>query len=151
FGNKVTEKHEGDDQKKIFENLRNKYQPVLSVIQQQSVQLSNLHTENGKLVIIGAAPTQEAANRVWDQVKLFPDASQEILMDIKVLPQARQAAAATMQGVTQSARVYVVKSGDTLSKISKQFYGSPNQYMKIFYANSDKLSDPDRITPGQQL
>jgi LysM repeat protein len=153
FGNKVTEKHEEGQNKQEFDNLRNKYQPVLAVIEQQGIHLSNLHTENGKLVIVGTAPTQEAANRVWDQVKLFQDAQQEVLIDIKVSPQAQQtqAAAASTQGVSQTAKVYTVKPGDTLSKISRQFYGNANEYMRIFYANTDKLSDPDKIFPGQQL
>ncbi|MGI8836725.1 MAG: LysM peptidoglycan-binding domain-containing protein, partial [Pyrinomonadaceae bacterium] len=46
---------------------------------------------------------------------------------------------------------YTVKAGDTLSKISKQQYGDANEYMGIFYANRDKLKDPDKIQVGQQL
>jgi nucleoid-associated protein YgaU len=38
-----------------------------------------------------------------------------------------------------------------LSKISREFYGEANQYMKIFNANRDKLQDPDKIQPGQEL
>ena len=49
------------------------------------------------------------------------------------------------------AQYYTVKSGDTLSKISKQFYGDANQYMKIFEANKPMLSNPDKIYPGQNL
>ena len=49
------------------------------------------------------------------------------------------------------AQYYTVKSGDTLSKISKQFYGNANEYMRIFYANRDKLRDPDKIQVGQEL
>lgn len=49
------------------------------------------------------------------------------------------------------AQYYTVASGDTLSKISKQFYGNPNQYMKIFDANKPMLKDPDKIYPGQKL
>ena len=44
-----------------------------------------------------------------------------------------------------------VKSGDTLSKIAKEAYGDANAYMKIFNANKDQLTDPDRIKPGQVL
>jgi nucleoid-associated protein YgaU len=44
-----------------------------------------------------------------------------------------------------------VQSGDSLSKISKQFYGSANDYMKIFDANRDLLNDPNKINPGQKL
>ena len=42
-------------------------------------------------------------------------------------------------------------SGDTLSKISKQFYGDANKYMKIFEANKPMLKSPDKIYPGQNL
>ena len=44
-----------------------------------------------------------------------------------------------------------VKSGDTLSKISKDVYGDANAYMKIFEANKPMLSNPDKIYPGQML
>lgn len=48
-------------------------------------------------------------------------------------------------------RVYTVQAGDTLSKISKEYYGNSNDYMKIFEANRDTLSDPDEIKVGQEL
>jgi nucleoid-associated protein YgaU len=38
-----------------------------------------------------------------------------------------------------------------LSKISKQFYGNANEYMRIFNANKDKLKNPDNIQVGQEL
>ena len=44
-----------------------------------------------------------------------------------------------------------MKSGDTLSAIAKQNLGDANDYMKIFEANRDQLSDPDKIKPGQVL
>jgi len=46
---------------------------------------------------------------------------------------------------------YEVKSGDTLSKIAKQFYGDPSKYSAIFEANKPMLKDPDEIYPGQTL
>ncbi|MEA2604293.1 MAG: hypothetical protein QOF89_5285 [Acidobacteriota bacterium] len=49
------------------------------------------------------------------------------------------------------AQYYDVKSGDTLSKIAKQFYGDANQYNRIFEANKPMLKDPDQIYPGQKL
>ncbi|MCY7371645.1 MAG: peptidoglycan-binding protein LysM [Polaromonas sp.] len=48
-------------------------------------------------------------------------------------------------------QMYVVVSGDNLSKISKQFYGSPNKYTQIFEANKPMLTHPDKIYPGQVL
>lgn len=48
-------------------------------------------------------------------------------------------------------KFYTVKSGDTLSKISKEFYGDANQYNKIFEANVPLLKDANSIYPGQVL
>lgn len=48
-------------------------------------------------------------------------------------------------------QMYVVVSGDNLSKISKQFYGTPNKYPQIFEANKPMLTHPDKIYPGQVL
>ena len=44
---------------------------------------------------------------------------------------------------------YVVKAGDTLGKIAKQFYGSPSQFPLIVAAN--RISNPDRLQIGQRL
>ena len=38
-----------------------------------------------------------------------------------------------------------------MSKIAKSLTGDANDYMRIFDANRDQLSDPDRIKPGQVL
>lgn len=48
-------------------------------------------------------------------------------------------------------KTYVVKSGDTLSKIAKNEYGDASAYHRIFEANRDILKDPDKIFPGQKL
>jgi len=49
------------------------------------------------------------------------------------------------------AKYYTVVGGDTLSKISKQYYGDPNRYAAIFEANKPMLKSPDLIYPGQML
>jgi hypothetical protein len=46
-------------------------------------------------------------------------------------------------------QTYVVKAGDTLSKIAKEFYGDPTKYPIIAAYNG--LADPGRITIGQVL
>jgi nucleoid-associated protein YgaU len=50
-----------------------------------------------------------------------------------------------------AAQYYDVKSGDNLSKISKQFYGDANKYNLIFEANRPMLKNADDIYPGQKL
>jgi nucleoid-associated protein YgaU len=49
------------------------------------------------------------------------------------------------------AKFYTVKSGDSLSKIAKEYYGDAMKYPTIFEANKPMLSDPDKIYPGQVL
>jgi nucleoid-associated protein YgaU len=50
-----------------------------------------------------------------------------------------------------SGTTYIVKSGDSLSKIAKQFYGDAGKWKKIHAANSDKIPNPDLIHPGLEL
>jgi len=50
-----------------------------------------------------------------------------------------------------ASKTYTVKSGDSLSKIAKEFYGDPMKYKEIFAANTDVLEDPNKIFPGQEL
>ena len=57
----------------------------------------------------------------------------------------------TEQAVAGGNRTYTVVHGDTLSHISKHFYGKANHWHAIFAANRDQLDDPDQIRPGQVL
>lgn len=57
-------------------------------------------------------------------------------------------AAATVEDGTQ---YYIIKSGDTLSAVSKQFYGDANKYQKIFDANREVIKDANLIFPGQKI
>ncbi len=49
------------------------------------------------------------------------------------------------------AQYHDVVRGDTLSAISKKYYGDANKYNTIFEANKPMLSHPDKIYPGQKL
>ena len=53
--------------------------------------------------------------------------------------------------VDDGTQYYVIKSGDTLSGIAKQFYGDGNQYQKIFNANREVIKDANLIFPGQKI
>lgn len=48
-------------------------------------------------------------------------------------------------------KMYVVKKGDTLQKISDKMYGTTKKWKKIYEANKDVLKSPDMIKPGQKL
>jgi nucleoid-associated protein YgaU len=132
-----------------FEQLKTKYQSVLNFIQSQGVQLQNVNMEGDKLLIRASAPSAELKNKVWDQIKLVDPNFSDLIADIQA--PAAAAAAASANAPSASVRSYTVQAGDSLSKIAKQFYGDANKYMKIFEANKDKLSDPDKIKPGMDL
>jgi LysM repeat protein len=129
--------------------LKGKYQAALNAVPQLGISLQNVHIEGDKLLIRGKAPNEQSKNRFWDLIKQADSSYSDVTADISVdssLPQPQTGAAA---GSGQ--RTYTVKSGDTLSKISKEMYGDATQYNKIFDANRDKLSDPNKIFPGQEL
>lgn len=133
----------------LFEQLKVKYQSVLNFMQSQNVQLLNLNLQENKLLIRATAPSQDVKNKVWDQIKLVDPNYSDLIVDIQA--PAVAAAAAAAGGPSRTARTYRVQPGDSLSKISKEFYGNANQYMKIFEANKDQLSDPDKIKAGMEL
>jgi nucleoid-associated protein YgaU len=148
FGQGAQSASQQPDAEKRFNELKQKYQTVLTTADQQHVQFQNLHVQDNKLFIKGTAPTEEAKNKFWDQVKLVSPTQDDITADITV--DSSRALGAAVGGVS-SGQTYTVKPGDTLSKISKELYGDSNEYMSIFYANRDKLTDPDKIQVGQQL
>ena len=133
--------------------LKQKYQPAMNLAKQLGVQLQNVNMDGDKLFIRGVAPSGDIKNKVWDQIKLIDPTYSDLILDLSVSQQqggATMTAGASVSG-GQNQRRYTVKSGDTLSKISTQFYGNANQYMRIFEANRNILQDPNKINPGQEL
>jgi len=53
--------------------------------------------------------------------------------------------------VQEKVEYYIIKKGDTLSAIAKQFYGKANDYPKIFEANREVIKDANLIFPGQKI
>lgn len=149
FGSGAAEAQQQPNTQQRFDTLKQKYQSVLNAADQEHLQFQNLHVQDDKLFIRATAPSDEAKNKIWDQIKLVNPNMDDIIADISV--DAKTMGAAAGGGSSQGGQSYTVQSGDSLSKISKQFYGDANEYMRIFYANRDKLKDPDKIQVGQQL
>ena len=101
---------------------------------------------DGKLHFVGSVKTEAEKNEIWTAIKTIPSWQNDIVADIKVTGGGAAAAPAAT-----AAKTYTVKAGDTLSAIAKAELGSAGAYMKIFEANRDQLSDPDKIKPGQVL
>jgi len=115
------------------QDLKNKYQPVADFMSRNGFQIQHFHVENNKVVLTASAPTEFLKNRAWDEIKKVDPNFSDLQHSITV----------------GSETMYVVKSGDNLSNISKSFYGSSNEYTKIAQANN--ISNPDKIQPGQKI
>jgi len=117
-----------------FEQLKQKYQPVLDKIQQEGAQLLNLNLDGNQLYLKAIAVSEASKNRIWDAIKAVDPTFADLKHDIEAL---------------QGEQNYTVQPGDNLSKISKHFYGDANKYSAIAKANN--LDDPDKIKVGQKL
>ena len=135
-------------------DLRTKYDQAIQVA--KSLRMDGSAVEkDGKLHFHGTVKSEDEKNQIWNALKTVPDYQRDVLADIKVVPQAAATAAAGAgagaQGGAAAGKTYTVKAGDTLSGIAKHELGDASKYTKIFEANRDVLSDPDKIKPGQVL
>ncbi|HEY6122717.1 MAG TPA: hypothetical protein VIV66_22375 [Pyrinomonadaceae bacterium] len=74
-----------------FEELKLKYQAVLNAMEQQQVQLENLHVQDNKLFIKGTVSSQDAKDKIWDQIKLV-DTGYETDLTCDISPEAARLA-----------------------------------------------------------
>jgi nucleoid-associated protein YgaU len=118
--------------------LMDKYSDLFKLANELGLKNPDVKEEAGKLKISGQTEYQLEANRLWDNIKTHQGWENEIVANIKAQR-------------TDVFGVYTVQSGDTLSKIAKNYLGDSNRYMDIFKANSDSLKNPDMIKVGQKL
>ena len=118
----------------LLAQLKQKYQPVLNTIQREGAELQNLNLDGDQLFLKATAVSEASKNRIWDAIKQVDPNFADLKHDIEV---------------RQGNQTYTVQPGDTLSKISRRFYGDPNKYPQIAKANN--LENPDQIKAGQQL
>src|SRR4029078_2049092 len=106
FGGGASAAQAQADAQKRFNDLKPKYQSALNIIEQQDVRLANLHVQNNKLYIKGTAPSEDAKNKVWEQIKLVDgNCATDLPADID----AGMAAAAAAEGGASAAQTYTVK------------------------------------------
>ncbi|MBA3633811.1 MAG: LysM peptidoglycan-binding domain-containing protein [Acidobacteria bacterium] len=122
-----------------------KYQSLVDMAKQLGVSGLDVRESDGVLRIDGVAPSAQAKQQLWDEYgRIDPDyRSGDLVLDISA-PEG----GASSAGSGSSGGTYTVQSGDTLSKIGQR-YGVG--WQKIYEANRDKLDDPDKIQPGQEL
>lgn len=131
--------------------LRAKYDSVIQFMHTSGVRVQKSELKDGKFYLKGEAPSEDLKNKVWDKIKSVDSRYGDLVADISVSASGQGGPAPSAQPHAAPGQSYTVKAGDTLSKIAKEHYGNANDYMKIFNANKDQLSDPDKIKPGQVL
>lgn len=115
---------------------------LLRRIQQQNLNISDL-----KVKYNGSTDTAEISGTAKTQA----DREKAIIAIGNVQNVAKVIDNIDIQEDAPESTMYTVKSGDSLSKIAEDVYGSADEYMKIFEANKPMLSDPNKIYPGQVL
>jgi nucleoid-associated protein YgaU len=118
----------------LFDQLKQKYQPVLDAIQKEGAELQNVNLDGNQLYLRATAVSEASKNRIWNAIKAVDPNFTDLKHDIQF---------------RQGSQYYTVQPGDNLSRISQHFYGDANKYPQILKANS--LEDPDKIRAGQKL
>lgn len=116
-----------------------KYQAVLDLGQELGIKDGDVSEDSGVLKIKGVANTPYEKNALWDKIKeIGGESPSDIKANISVADDSVY-------------HRHTVKSGESLSKIAKHYYGDAMKYNKIFDANTNILSNPDVIHPDQVL
>ena len=119
--------------------MKAKYQGVLDLGEELSIQNGDVKEENGVLHVNGTAKNQYEKNLLWDKIKeIGGENPSDIMVNIEVAD-------------TSVFASHTVASGETLGKIAKQYYGNASKYTAIFDANTNILKNPDAIQIGQEL
>jgi nucleoid-associated protein YgaU len=120
-------------------SVKSKYQAVLDLGESLGIQGGDVWEENGILKVKGEAKTQYEKDIMWDKIKEIGGSSpSDIKANISVADDSVY-------------HRHVVKSGESLSKIAKHYYGDAMKYKEIFAANQNILKNPDLIHPDQEL
>jgi LysM repeat protein len=163
-----------------LETLKTKYSSAIEKARAEGVQISSITQSGGKLAIRGTAPSLEAADRLKQEFRRIDPEMNDVVVNLGVdpsmaaLPQSSaqpekkessggfndsftrakpttRPAAPSTETPSTDMQTYTVKPGDTLGKISNQFYGTTKGYMRIYNQNKSTLKDANALRVGQKL
>ena len=117
-----------------FDQLKQKYQPVVEAINNNGGQVLNINLDGEQLYLKAVMDSEVGKDKVWDAIKAVDANFADLKHDIEV---------------KAGGQMYIVQAGDSLSKIAKHFYGDAQKYERIAKAND--IDNPDLIKVGQKL
>lgn len=121
-----------------FAALQQKYKPVVDQI--KAFEPYGAHFVGSELVgeqyhLVANLASQVELNRVWDVIKQVDPTFADLKHELK-----------NTGGQDQP---YTIKAGDTLSAVSKLFYGNPNHYPAIVKASG--IANPNSVAIGTTI
>jgi LysM repeat protein len=121
-----------------LEQLKQKYAPVIESLQkfgEYGATVDAVELDGEQLHLKGTVPSKVVLERVWDHIKQADPTYSDLKHEIS--------------NTGGDEQPYTVKAGDTLSAVSKLFYGNANKYPQIAKANN--LDNPDNVRVGTEL
>ena len=99
------------------------------------------------------APAKEKTAPVESKVKAVASVEEKAKPTAKQVPSPAEKPALPKAASTvkPAAQEYIIKQGDTLSKLAERFYNSINKWEKIYDANRDNVKNPNYIFIGQKI
>lgn len=127
-------------------------QQVEQAIRTAGVTVSGLKVRDGGEVISlwGSVPSDDAKRKA-EQVVAGIGVKVANHLTSGASAGLADAPAAGSSGTARAGSTYVVKPGDSLSKIAKHAYGDASKWKGIHAANKAKIPNPDLIHPGDEL
>src|SRR6188508_2035580 len=111
--------------KKSSVGLREKYNHAIQTA--KSLHMDGAAEErDGKLYFNGTVNSEDEKNQIWNALKTNPDWRKDVVAEIKVKSGAASQPRAAQPAAPGSEATYTVQAGDTLSAISRRFYGNAN-------------------------
>lgn len=148
--------------RRVFNKDEEAAEKITEMLEANNPGIKNLEViyDNGFVELCGECNSLEAVEKsvlMVGNVAGVKDVSVNKLTLSAEAQAAAQAAAKERIAETKAAveatevEYYTIESGDSLSKIAKQFYGDPMKYKELFEANREVIEDPDKIFPGQKI